>query len=279
MNAHFKVTCIQNCADNDIDQNVVETTRWIELAAAQGSDFVCLPENFSCIEHNDTDYLKKALAEQNHPVIEHFSLLAKNLNLWLLLGSVTVRASADKVNNRSILLNNNGEVVSRYNKLHLFDVQLKNQESYRESNTVAPGKQAVVTPLPWGKLGLSICYDLRFAYLYRSLAHAGADFISIPAAFTQTTGQAHWRTLVCARAIETGCYIFAPNQCGLRSTGRETYGHSLIVDPWGEILAEADNEPGVISAEIFPQKAAEVRGMIPALEHDRDYGLKTEAEY
>jgi len=154
----------------------------------------------------------------------------------------------------------------------MFDVDLANGESYRESATFRPGTRAVVADLPFGRLGLSICYDVRFAYLYRSLAHAGASFISVPAAFTVPTGRAHWHVLLRARAIETGCFVFAPAQCGEHAEGRKTFGHSLIVSPWGEILAEAGEEPGVVMADIDPAKVEEARRMVPALQHDRDYG-------
>jgi len=160
-------------------------------------------------------------------------------------------------------------VVQTYNKVHLFDVSLKRGESYKESNTVAAGDSAKVADLPWGRLGFSVCYDVRFPQLYRQLAHAGADFISIPAAFTATTGAAHWHILVRARAIETGCYVFAPNQFGKRPWGRRTYGHSLIVDPWGEVLADGGEERGFSIAEIDTDKVREARRMIPALTHDR----------
>jgi len=273
MSGKFKVACIQNCAIDDTDSNIDGATNLVRAAAAAGAQFICLPEYFTCLEQNDERYLERGFSEADHPGLAHFSELARELGVWTLLGSLAVKISADKVNNRSYLLNAAGEVVETYDKIHLFDVALKRGESYKESNTVAPGSAAKVADLPWGRLGLSVCYDLRFPQLYRALAHAGAQFITIPAAFTATTGRAHWHVLVRARAIETGCYVFAPDQCGKRPWGRRTYGHSLIVDPWGEVLADGGEEPGWVMAEIDPDRVAEARGMIPALAHDRGISL------
>lgn len=264
----FTVACIQNSAIDDIDHNLAETTNLARQAVDAGAGFVCLPEYFTCLEQNDSRYLEHGYGESEHPALAHFVALAQSLNVWMLLGSLAIKINEDKVNNRSYLLNPAGEVVQTYDKIHLFDVALKRGEFYRESNTVAPGDAARVADLPWGRLGLSVCYDLRFPQLYRMLAHGGADFISIPAAFTATTGEAHWHVLVRARAIETGCYIFAPDQCGKRPWGRRTYGHSLIVDPWGEVIADGGDDPGFILAEIDPDKVHEARRMIPALDHD-----------
>jgi predicted amidohydrolase len=265
----FKVACVQLCAEDVITENIAVTGALVRSAAAEGAELICLPEYFSCIAPDDEKLLSLALPEDAHPVLSHFSALAAELNVWLLLGSVAIKISDTKVNNRSYLLNNQGQIVARYNKLHLFDVLLKNGENYRESATVEAGHQAVVAGTPWGKLGMSICYDLRFAYMYRALAQAGASFISIPAAFTQTTGEVHWEVLLRARAIETGCFIFAPDQCGVRSSGRATYGHSLIVAPWGEVLADGGTDTGYVIIEIDPQRATTARSMIPSLQHDR----------
>ncbi len=265
----FKVACVQFCAEDDITENICVTDGLVRSAAAEGADLICLPEYFACIAPSDSKLLGLAEAEETHPALSHFSKLAAELKVWILLGSLAIKISDTKVNNRSYLINSEGRIVARYNKLHLFDVALKNAESYRESTTVEAGQQAVLTDTPWGKLGMTICYDLRFAYLYRALAQAGASFISVPAAFTQTTGEVHWHVLLRARAIETGSFIFAPNQCGVRSSGRATYGHSLIVAPWGEVLADAGGETGYVIAEIDPQRARSARSMIPSLQHDR----------
>lgn len=271
MNKTFNVACIQNCAGNDLRKNIKETTELIQAAHKAGAELICLPENFSFLEVNDERLLAGAFTEETHPAIPHFQSLAAELSVWLLLGSLAIKLPSGKVHNRSYLLDASGNVAARYNKLHRFDVNLKAGESYRESATVEAGDRAVVAATPWGGLGLTICYDLRFAYLYRALAKAGASYLAVPAAFTKTTGQAHWHVLVRARAIETGSYVFAPGQCGVRPNGRATYGHSLIVDPWGRILADGGEEPGFIIAEINPARVDDVRRMIPALEHDREF--------
>lgn len=194
----------------------------------------------------------------------------------MLVGSVAVRldeagGDEDMLANRSLLISDKGEVVARYDKIHMFDVDIEGGESHRESETYRPGGQAVMAATPWGGLGMTVCYDLRFPYLYRSLAQAGAHFLSVPAAFTRVSGRAHWHVLLRARAVETGCYVFAPAQCGDHANNRQTYGHSLIIDPWGKILAEAGEKPSVITADIDPSRVAAVRAMIPALEHDREF--------
>lgn len=270
-NPKFTVACVQNSAIDDIDENLRDTTELYSMAVDRGADFICLPEYFACLEQRDTLYLERGYSEREHPALAHFAELAANNRRWTLLGSLAIKINARKVSNRSYLLNPSGEVVQTYDKIHLFDVSLKRGETYRESNTVQPGSQARVAELPWGVLGFTVCYDVRFPQLYRELAHAGADFISIPAAFTATTGAAHWHTLVRARAIETGCYVFAPDQYGRRPWGRRTYGHSLIVDPWGEVLADAGEQRGIAMAEIDPGKVDEARRMIPALTHDRAF--------
>ncbi len=271
MSARFKVACIQSTAGPDILPNIREVDRLVRSARAVGADLICTSENFTCIEFGAERILAKAPPEAEHPAIPHFTALAKELGAWLLMGSLTIKIGPSNVNNRSYLIDPDGQVVARYNKLHLFDVQLREGEMYRESATVAPGDRAVVAELPWGVLGMTVCYDLRFAYLYRALAQAGASFLAIPSAFTRTTGMAHWHTLVRARAIETGAYVFAPAQCGEHAGGRKTYGHALVVDPWGVVLADAGEQPGYVIAEVDPARVAAARRMIPALEHDRAF--------
>ncbi|MBK8959810.1 MAG: carbon-nitrogen hydrolase family protein [Proteobacteria bacterium] len=266
----FKVACVQNCATNDMAANLATVERLVRAGHSQGAALVCLPEFFCNLEPADGSYYDNGYDLDAHPALAAMRELGRELGLWLLLGSMPVKADARKVHNRSLVLNPKGELVASYNKIHLFDVAIKDGQSYKESNGVAAGGEAVIAPLPWGGLGLTICYDVRFPHLYRRLAQHGASFVSIPAAFTAKTGAAHWHTLVRARAIETGCYVFAPGQCGTRPWGRATYGHSLIVDPWGTVLADGGDEEGVIVAEVDPARVAEVRRMIPALEHDRD---------
>jgi predicted amidohydrolase len=285
MSERFVVACVQMCAGEDLGANLTEAEAWVRQAQRQGASLVCLPEYFADdgrdaggrampgaiaeMRPHDDPLLRSAHTEEAHPALPHFRALARELAVHLLLGSLAVKQATGRIHNRSYLLDTEGRVVSTYNKMHLFDVSLHGRESYLESNTVDPGDLLSLAPTPWGLLGLSICYDLRFAALYRALAHAGAAFLAVPAAFTQTTGAAHWHVLLRARAIETGSYVFAPDQCGIRSWGRATFGHSLIIDPWGRILADGGVAPGIILAEIDPARVAEVRAMIPALTHDR----------
>lgn len=269
MSSTFKVACVQNCATNDMPANLATVERLVRAAHEQGAALVCLPEFFCNLEPADGSYYDKGFDADQHPALAAMRALGRELGLWLVLGSMPVKAAGRKVHNRSIVLDPQGAVVATYNKVHLFDVAIKDGQSYQESNGVAAGAEAVIAALPWGGLGLSICYDLRFPHLYRQLAQHGASFLSIPAAFTAKTGAAHWHTLVRARAIETGCYVFAPGQCGTRPWGRATYGHSLIVDPWGTVLADAGEQEGVVVAEVDPARVTEVRHMIPSLSHDR----------
>jgi predicted amidohydrolase len=216
--------------------------------------------------------LEKARPEAEHAMLAVFRELARETGAWLLLGSIVVREGDDeRLRNRSFLIAPDGAVAQRYDKIHMFDVALEGGESYRESAAFRPGERAALAQLPWGVLGMTVCYDLRFPQLYRSLAQAGARFLTIPSAFTVPTGRAHWHVLLRARAIENFCFVFAPAQCGEHAEGRRTYGHSLIVAPWGEILAEGGDEPGVILAEIDPAKADEARSAVPSLTHDRPF--------
>jgi len=199
--------------------------------------------------------------------------VARKLSIYIHLGSLAVKASPDKAANRSFLIDRNGDIAARYDKIHMFDVDLAGGESYRESSSYRPGEIAVVADLPWGRLGLSVCYDLRFPALYRALAEAGASFLAIPSAFTKQTGEAHWHVLMRARAIENGCFVFAAAQGGKHEHGRDTFGHSLVVDPWGKIIAEGGTEPGVIFAEVDPAEVAAARSRVPSLSHGRRFEL------
>jgi len=268
----FTVACVQNCAEDDVARNIDEAVRLVRQAVAAGADLVCLPENFTCLEQRDALYLERGYAEAEHPALAVFPALARELGVVLALGSLSIRLPQGRVHNRSYVIDAQGAILGTYNKIHLFDVQLKQGEMYRESATVEPGDARTLVDLPWGRLGLSVCYDLRFPHLYRALAHDGADFLAVPAAFTATTGEAHWHVLLRARAIENGCYVFAAGQCGTRRWGRRTYGHSLIVDPWGAVLADGGSEPGYVIAAIDPARVAEARAMIPSLAHDRPCG-------
>ncbi len=274
MSKPFTVACVQNRATEDREATVADAVARVREAAKR-AQLICLPEFFSCLALKNRRLVPDPHVESAHPVLKTFRRLAASLDRWLLLGSLAVETK-EGIKNRSYVLDSAGEVVARYDKVHLFDVDLKNGERYRESETFAPGAAAVTAALPWGSLGLSVCYDLRFPHLYRALAKAGADFLTIPAAFTRTTGEAHWHVLIRARAIENGSYVFAPSQCGRHGEG-ETFGHSLIVDPWGEVLADGGVEPGIIYAEVDATRVAEVRGMIPSLRHDRPFDTAAES--
>lgn len=266
--AKFKVACVQNCAGEFLQDNLNKTTELVSAAVEEGSELICLPEFYSALYRNDSEYVSKEFDWENHSVLSHAKKLASLNKVWILMGSIPVRVESNAIRNRSVILSPAGEIINFYDKIHLFDVSIKDGQTYRESDYVQSGNKLVLVDLPWGKLGLTVCYDLRFGYLYRLLAQSGASFISIPSAFTHKTGEAHWEVLVRARAIESGSFVFAPSQCGVRTWGRKTFGHSLIVNPWGEVLAEAGSEEGFITAEIDPDEVVKYREMIPSLLND-----------
>ncbi|HEY2446460.1 MAG TPA: carbon-nitrogen hydrolase family protein [Rhizomicrobium sp.] len=267
----FRAACVQLRSSDDAAENVRETSAWIREAAAAGAEFVATPENTTLMAPDGGAKLELSCTEDRDPALPVFRELARELSIWLLIGSLAIKVSAAKTANRSFLIDPGGEVAVRYDKIHLFDVDLPSGETYRESNTVAGGADAVLATTPWGPLGLSICYDLRFPQLYRKLAGKGAFAFTVPSAFTETTGKAHWHVLLRARAVENGAYVIAPAQGGLHANGRRTFGHSLIVSPWGEILADAGADPGIILAEINPAASHEARERIPSLQHDREF--------
>lgn len=267
----FRAACVQTNSLRDIEPNLPIIADLVRRARDAGADFVLLPENVAMLEPESRLVREKARSEAEHPALPAFADLARSTGVWLLVGSLAIALDSGHVANRSLLIDPAGAVVARYDKIHLFDVDLGGGESYRESATIAPGDRAAVADLPWGRLGMSVCYDLRFPHLYRHLAKAGADFLAVPAAFTRVTGQAHWHVLQRARAIENGCFVFAPAQCGEHANGRLTYGHSLIVDPWGRVLADAGEDVGFIVADIDPAEVTAARRRIPALDHDRPF--------
>jgi deaminated glutathione amidase len=269
MSAKFIAACVQMTSEREFEPNIRAASDLVRRARDAGADLIMTPEITGMFEPKRDSHLAKATDEAANPVLAAFRDLAQETGAWLLLGSTPIRIEAERLANRSFLLAPDGVIAARYDKIHMFDVDLKNGESYRESALYRPGEAAVLAALPWGTLGMTVCYDLRFPYLYRALAQAGADFLSIPAAFTVPTGKAHWHVLQRARAIENGCFVFAPAQWGEHAEGRKTFGHSLIVDPWGEVLADAGEGVGFVTAEIDPAKIAEARRMVPALRHDR----------
>jgi predicted amidohydrolase len=272
MNARaITVACVQLCSGDDVAANVRAASALIRDAHAQGARFIATPENTTLMAPDGGAKLESSHTESGDPALPAFAALAQELGVWLLIGSLAIKVSPTHTANRSFLIGPDGAILARYDKIHLFDVDLPSGETYRESNTVAAGDEAVVASLAWGRIGLSICYDLRFPHLYRTLAKAGAEILAVPSAFTETTGTAHWHVLLRARAIENGCFVMAPAQGGDHANGRKTYGHSLIIGPWGDILAEGGRQPGVVMAEIDLAEVAKVRGRLPSLMHDRPY--------
>ena len=265
----LKAACIQVSATNDMDENIQAAAALACDARAAGAELVVMPENVSMMEWGRSNIIAKALPEDQHKALHSFRELARETGLWLHCGSLSVLLENDKVANRTFVISPEGEIVAQYDKIHMFDVDLGEGEVYRESATFSPGREAVLAQTPWGAVGLTICYDLRFPQLYRSLAHAGASIITVPAAFTRVTGKAHWHVLLRARAIETGCFVLAPAQCGEHPGGRQTFGHALIVSPWGAILADAGEQPGYIMATLDMAQVDEARGKVPSLTHDR----------
>jgi len=274
MSRSLTVACIQVNAGTDYDTNLNATGALIRQAHGDGAAFIATPENVSLLVLGRKKVLANALPEESHPALPFFRDIAAELGIWLLVGSLAIKLDEETVANRSYLLDDGGRIVSRYDKIHMFDVDLEGGESYRESAIYQPGNRAVTVQTPWTQVGMTICYDVRFAYLYRALAQAGAEILTVPAAFTVPTGTAHWHVLLRARAIETGCFVLAPAQCGEHDEGRRTYGHSLIIDPWGQVLAEASgDQPGVISATLDLDRVQACRAMVPALTHDRRFEM------
>jgi deaminated glutathione amidase len=270
----FRTALVQLRSGRNVAPNMQRAEALIRQAAAGGADYVQTPENTAIMELDPELLLAAIDSEEESAPLRRLRALAGELGIVLHVGSLAMKLAPNRVANRSYLITKDGEIAARYDKLHLFDVDLAGGESYRESTYYRPGTNAVLADLPFGRLGLSICYDLRFPALYRALATGGASFIAIPSAFTRQTGEAHWRVLVRARAIETGAFVLAAAQGGLHENGRSTYGHSIIVSPWGEVLAEMGEDPGVIFADIDLEQSAEARARIPSLQHGRAFEME-----
>jgi len=269
----MKAACIQINSSNDIAENIEKASGLIRQAVVAGAEFIALPENVAIMAESAADLHDNSFIAEEHPAHQAFCELAKELNIWLLIGSLAVHAhdAQGKLYNRSFVINNEGKEAEHYDKIHLYDVDVPGGEMHNESQNFAYGKNLKLIDTPWGKLGMTVCYDLRFPGLFRALAKRGADFIAVPSAFTEFTGQAHWETLLKARAIENGCYILAPAQTGEHKANRKTHGHSMIIDPWGDVLADGGKEEGFVVAEIDKQKVTEIRKSLPSLQHDREF--------
>ena len=270
----FNAAMVQMCTGLLPEPSLEQGTKLIRQAAAQGADYVLTPEVSNMIQSNRKALFENLAPEEDDISLKAYRALAAELKIYLHIGSLALRASPERAVNRSFLIGPDGGVIASYDKIHMFDVDLPGGESYRESANYQPGETAVIADLPWGRIGLTICYDMRFPALYRALAESGASFLTVPSAFTVKTGEAHWHTLLRARAIETGCFIFAAAQAGTHESKRQSYGHSLIVDPWGTILAEGDGvETGVFMANIDPSKVETARKAVPSLQHGRRFSV------
>ena len=261
----FRVSCIQLKSNNNIHFNLKKTEKLILKAIKQKTNFILTPEVSSLFSLNKNQLLKVCTSMKNDIYLIGIKKLAKKHKKWILVGSLILKINKNKLVNRSVLVDGNGKVRSYYDKIHMYDVTLSKKEKYSESKTFTAGTKIKSFKLPWGKIGLSICYDLRFPNLFRKLSKQGSIFLSVPSAFTKTTGKRHWHSLLKARAIENFCYIFAPAQGGKHYNGRHTYGHSLIVSPDGKILKELGQQEGVITASINPGFAKKLRSIIPSL--------------
>jgi predicted amidohydrolase len=268
----FTAACLQLRSAREVEPNIASVRDLARRARDRGADLIMTPEVTDMMEPKRDRVFAKARTETEHPMLAACREVARETGAWFLLGSAVTKLTEEpRLANRSYLIAPDGAVAARYDKIHMFDVDLENGESYRESRSYRPGDKAVLADLPWGRLGMTVCYDLRFPDLYRALALGGASFLSIPSAFTVPTGRAHWHVLLRARAVENFCFVFAPAQSGEHAEGRKTYGHSLIVAPWGEILAEAEDGPGFVTATIDTAKIAEARRAVPSLSHDRPF--------
>ena len=273
MARRLHVACVQLCSGLDVEANVAHAAELVRAAAARGAAYVLTPENTSIMDEDKARVRARVGTMEEDAAVAAFSALARELGIHLHIGSLALRvAGEERLANRSILFGPDGGIIAWYDKIHLFDVSLGGgEEDYRESAYIRPGERAVTASLGGACLGFSICYDLRFAALYRALAEAGAELFAVPAAFTVPTGRAHWHVLLRARAIENGAFVLAAAQGGRHESGRATFGHSLIVSPWGEVLAEGEEAPGVIDAVIDLEQVADVRRRIPVLANARDF--------
>ena len=274
----LRVACLQLCPNGDLDQNAYSAFVLATEAVSNGAQLLLLPE-YSAVLHGSGRVMREmARSEEAQPLLAKLQELARESSVWILIGSLTIPLEDGRIANRSVLISSEGKLVARYNKIHMFDATLPSGRTIRESSLYQGGKQAVVAYTPWGGLGLSICYDLRFPYLYRALADAGALFIAVPSAFTSSTGPLHWESLLRARAIENGCFVFAPATCGKHPGDHATHGHSLIIDPMGRVLADGGVQPGTCYADIKPEDSVRARTLIPSLAHTRSFDVLVQSK-
>ncbi|WP_122523054.1 carbon-nitrogen hydrolase family protein [Pannonibacter phragmitetus] len=272
--AIFTAACVQLRSSRDVAANSAAAEALIREAAAAGADYVQTPEMTNLLERSREELMAKIRVEEEDPSLAGFRALAAELDIWLHIGSLAILLEPGKAANRGFLIGPDGSLKARYDKIHMFDVDLPNGESWRESATYRPGCESLVADLPFARLGMAVCYDVRFPALFRAQARAGAEVLTMPAAFTRQTGEAHWHVLQRARAIENGAFVISSAQGGKHEDGRETYGHSLIVNPWGAVIAELDHdEPGFVTARIDTEETQKARQRIPAIANERDFTL------
>ncbi|MDP8916047.1 MAG: carbon-nitrogen hydrolase family protein [Pseudomonadota bacterium] len=270
----LRVALVQLRTPDDLESALAHLGPLVREAAARGARFILTPEAANLVQRDRAKLLDALRPLEDDPVAQGLGALARELSVTVLAGSLLCRREDGRPVNRSVLFSAEGQVQATYDKIHMFDVDLPTGERWRESDAFAAGERAVVAPTPWGRLGMTVCYDLRFPHLFRALAKAGAEMIAVPAAFTRPTGEAHWETLLRARAIETGAFVLAPAQGGLHADGRATWGRSMAVDPWGAILAQAcGDEPGVIMAELDLEAVGRARRAVPSLQNEREFVL------
>lgn len=269
----FRAGVVQMCSGKSVAANIDAAAGLIDEAANAGAQYIQTPEMTSLLDRDRKAVLSVVRGEHEDPALAAFCDIARKRQIWLHVGSLPIRLDGQKIANRAFVISPSGDIIARYDKIHMFDVDLANGESWRESAVYQAGGSAVAVDLPWTKIGITICYDLRFPALYRALSETGAEILTVPAAFTHQTGEAHWHVLLRARAIECGCFVLAAAQGGEHEDGRRTYGHSLIVGPWGEILAEGGAKPGILIADIDLSRVKEARQRIPALVHGRRFTL------
>ncbi len=267
----FNIACLQTSPKPDFQSALEEAIVLAEESIEAGADFIALPEHCGGLKIEGSAFAPPFATEENHPVLKGLRDFAKKRKKYLLIGSIAVTGPAGKILNRSYIVDEFGDILSRYDKIHLFDIKFSEKESYCESATVSGGQKAVICETPLGCFGQTICYDLRFPHLYRKLSQAGAQILVVPAAFTKKTGEAHWHVLNRARAIENGAFVVAPCAVGRVEGGGESYGHSLIINPWGEILADAGSDSGLINANIDLEEVNSARMRIPSLKHDKTF--------
>ena len=266
-----RIACLQTNSGNDFAANLATLTAMAREAAAGGAKFLFSAEYVLMMDGSGRTMRESALEPGGEPALSALAALSRELGVWQLVGSLTLKSDDGRIFNRSILISAEGRVAAAYDKIHMFDATLPRGTVIRESSAYRPGERAVVAETPWGRLGMTVCYDLRFPQLYRALALGGAVMLAIPSSFQRETGKAHWHVLARARAIENASFVIAPALCGDHPGKRMTYGHSLVVDPWGEVLADGGEAPGVVYADLDLAQVEKVRGMLPSLTHDRPF--------